>query len=302
MGLYVLTSFWPTLRHIRRWKPDVMHVHFAMPTGLLAWAAHLLTRTPYVLTAHLGDVPGGVPDQTDRLFRIVGPIARRVWRAAAAATAVSSFVQRLATTAYGKPVTTIVNGIELSGAAAPSSAVPQERRLVFVGRFNPQKNPVLIIDALQQLSHLPWQLTMIGDGPLRTAVEERIAATGLSSRVQLTRWLAGPEVQRILGASDILLMPSLSEGMPVAAVEALKHGLAIVASDIPGVADVVEDGVNGTLSPVGDTDAFAQQLRRFLEDAELLQKMKAASWDKVRRFDLQAVTSEYERVLKAAAQ
>jgi glycosyltransferase involved in cell wall biosynthesis len=254
-----------------------------------------------VLTAHLGDVPGGVPAQTDRLFRIVGPVASRVWRAAAAATAVSSFVQRLATTAYAKPVTTIVNGIDLSGAAPPSTAVPQERRLVFVGRFNPQKNPVLVIDALQQLSSLPWQLTMIGDGPLRTAVEERIATNGLSSRVQLTGWLAGPEVQRILAASDILLMPSLSEGMPVAAVEALKHGLAIAASDIPGVADVVADGVNGTLSQVGNTDAFAQQLRSILEDAELLQKMKAASWHKVRHFDLQGITSEYERVLTAAA-
>jgi glycosyltransferase involved in cell wall biosynthesis len=66
MGLYCATSLLPTLRHIREWKPDIIHAHFAMPTGMLAWSVHRLTSTPYVLTAHLGDVPGGVPDQTDR--------------------------------------------------------------------------------------------------------------------------------------------------------------------------------------------------------------------------------------------
>ena len=67
MGLYCATSFLPALRHIRQWKPDVVHAHFAVPTGALAWAVSGLTGVPYVLTAHLGDVPGGVPDQTDTL-------------------------------------------------------------------------------------------------------------------------------------------------------------------------------------------------------------------------------------------
>ena len=73
MGQYCATSFLPTLRHIREWKPDVIHAHFAVPTGALAWAAHRLTGVPYVLTAHLGDVPGGVPEQTDRLVQAHRP-------------------------------------------------------------------------------------------------------------------------------------------------------------------------------------------------------------------------------------
>ena len=56
MALYCATSFLPTLRHIREWQPDVIHAHFAVPTGALAWAVHRLTGVPYVLTAHLGDV------------------------------------------------------------------------------------------------------------------------------------------------------------------------------------------------------------------------------------------------------
>src|SRR5205807_9557116 len=67
MGLYVLTSLRPTLRHIRKWKPDIIDAHFAVPTGVLAWLVHKLTGVPYVITAHLGDVPGGVPQQTDKM-------------------------------------------------------------------------------------------------------------------------------------------------------------------------------------------------------------------------------------------
>ena len=112
MGLFCATSLGPVLRHCREWQPEVMHAHFAMPTGLLAWWARRRTGVPYVLTAHLGDVPGGVPEQTDRLFRLVAPVARRVWREAAAVTAVSSFVQELVERAYGRKVERILNGIE----------------------------------------------------------------------------------------------------------------------------------------------------------------------------------------------
>ncbi|MES2572361.1 MAG: glycosyltransferase family 4 protein [Verrucomicrobiota bacterium] len=302
MGLFVLTSFLPTLRHIRQWKPDVVHAHFAVPTGLLAWAVHALTGIPYVLTAHLGDVPGGVPEQTGTLFKLIDPIARRIWNKAAAATAVSSFVQELAERAYGRPVTRILNGIDLTGAAPEAPAtVGLPPRMVFVGRFNPQKNTPFLIDALSRIAELPWTLTMIGDGPDMAAVRERLTRYALSSRVTLTGWLRTPEVQQVLANADLLCMPSTSEGMPVAAVEALRNGVAIVASDIPGVRDVVAHELNGALSPLNDVEAFARVLRRILTDPARLLAMKQASWQKARDFDLKKIAVEYEHILAAAA-
>jgi glycosyltransferase involved in cell wall biosynthesis len=300
MGLYCATSFLPTLRHIRAWKPDVIHAHFAMPTGVLAWAAHQLTGVPYVITAHLGDVPGGVPEQTDRLFRLVGPLARKVWRRAAAVTAVSSFVQTLAERAYGRSVTRILNGIDLSDAKPPS-ALHEPRKLVFVGRLNPQKCPVFLIDVLARLTSSAWHLTLIGDGELMPDVRRQITTHGLEARVTLTGWQRAPEVQRHLTDADIFLMPSSSEGLPVAAVEALKHGLAIVASDIPGVHDVVVDGVNGLRLPVQQLDPWVEKLRDLLARSDTLTAMKRAGAEKAREFDLTAIASQYEAVLKAAA-
>ena len=304
MAAYCATSFFPTLRHIREWKPDVIHAHFAMPTGLLAWAVHRLTGVPYVLTAHLGAVPGGVPEQTAALFKIIGPIARQVWRRAAAVTAVSSFVQELAERAYGRKVERILNGIDLGGEGVrcPVSGVGSPPHLVFVGRFSEQKQPRLFTEALALLRAQPWRATMIGDGPLMPAVAESIARHGLAERVQLTGWLAATEVQRILAAADALVMPSLSEGLPIAAIEALKHGLAIVASDIPGLRDVLADGVNGSVFPAGDSAALAQKIGVLLESYDTIFAMKRASWEKARTFDLARIAGEYERVLRSASE
>lgn len=300
MGLYCATSFLPTLRHIREWKPDVIHAHFAVPTGFLAWAVSKLTGVPYVLTAHLGDVPGGVPEQTDTLFGLVNPLAQRVWADAAGCTAVSSFVQRLAEEAYHRPVERILNGIDLSDAQTPNFAQSGPRHFVFVGRMSIQKNPLLLIEALGQVCSDDWRLTMIGDGPFLSDVKARVAALGLSDRVTCTGWLNAPEVAKVLHSAEILVMPSLSEGLPVAAIEALKHGLAIVSTDIPGTLDVVDDGVNGRRVPLGDVNAFAGALTQLIRDNATVERLRRASWEKVRAFELGAITDQYEAVLQNA--
>jgi glycosyltransferase involved in cell wall biosynthesis len=302
MGQYCATSFWPALRHCWRWRPQVIHAHFAMPTGLLAWVVHRLAKVPYVLTAHLGDVPGGVPEQTDRLFRRIGPLARLVWHEAAGATAVSGFVQELAEKAYRRPVRRIVNGIELADRPTEESLrVGEPPHLLFVGRLNPQKNAPVLIDALAHLVDLPWRLTMIGDGPDGAEVRRRIEAHRLGDRITLAGWRDAREVHETMAGADILCMPSSSEGMPVAAIEALKYGLAIAASAIPGVRDVVRPGENGLTAPAGDAAAYAAALREMLGNRERLLAMKRASWRTAHEFELGHVISEYEEVFAAVA-
>ena len=164
-----------------------------------------------------------------------------------------------------------------------------------------QKNPVFLIEALAKLPRRDWHLTIVGDGPLLPAVRESIEAHRLVASVTLAGWLAASAVQQALSASDILLMPSLSEGLPVAAIEALKYGLAIVASDIPGMRDVLESGVNGYTFPLGDSAVFAQRLNSLLSSEQKLVAMQRASREKARAFDLTAITDAYERTLHVAA-
>jgi glycosyltransferase involved in cell wall biosynthesis len=224
-----------------------------------------------------------------------------VWHEAAGATAVSGFVQELAEKAYRRPVRRIVNGIELADRPAEESLrVSGVPHLLFVGRFNPQKNAPLLIDALAPLAEMPWKLTMIGDGPDGTEVRRRIEAHRLGDRVTLAGWRNAAEVHETMAGADVLCMPSSSEGMPVAAIEALKYGLAIAASDIPGMRDVVRSGDNGLAASVGDPRAFGAIVRELISNPERLLAMKHASWRKAREFELGQVIAQYEEVLARA--
>ena len=112
MGAFIIMNLLPSMRHAMTWKPDVLHVHFAVPTGVLGWLINLVTGIPYVLTAHLGDVPGGVPEQTDHIFRLIKPLTVPIWQRAAAVTAVSEYIRKLALQSYDVPIEIIHNGIQ----------------------------------------------------------------------------------------------------------------------------------------------------------------------------------------------
>ncbi|MFZ9963724.1 MAG: glycosyltransferase family 4 protein [Terrimicrobiaceae bacterium] len=299
MALYLATSFLPALRLCRSWKPDVIHAHFVVPTGALALALHWLTGIPYVLTAHLGDVPGGVPEQTDKLFRWLGPLIRPIWKNAAAVTAVSGFVAELAEKNCGVSPKVILNGVPM--LPFPSSLELQKPiRLVMVGRLSIQKNPLLAVRALSLIKDLPWKLEVIGEGPLAAPMRELVEENGLADRVGFSGWLSSEQVSERLAASDILVMTSTSEGLPMAGIEALRHGLAIVGSRIGGLMDVVSDGNNGLLCDLSPGD-FAEALRGILENPARLLAMRTASLAKARDFNLPDRLDDYERVLEAAS-
>jgi glycosyltransferase involved in cell wall biosynthesis len=297
MALYAVTSLWPVLHEARSWRPDVIHAHFAIPTGPLALAANLLTGIPYVLTAHLGDVPGGVPEQTSHWFRLLGPLPSLVWRRASRVTTVSHFVAGLARGAYGIEPVVIPNGVNPIARREP--AFHPAPRIIMAGRLSVQKNPLLAIAALALLKDLGWSLDVIGDGPLAPEMRALARREGIDDRVVAHGWISGEQVARAMAEADILLMPSLHEGLPMAAVEALQHGLAIVGGRIGGMRDVVEEGRNGFLCDFSP-EAFAQKLRLLLADEAFLGKTRRASLEKARDFDLEKSVDAYERVLSSA--
>lgn len=295
MAFYLATAFPAALAQCLDWKPDAIHAHFAVPTGILALALNVCTSIPYALTAHLGDVPGGVPEQTRGLFRFLDPAIRPVWTQAAAVTAVSRFVANLARVHYGIDPQVILNGVEMaSNSTAPAPVDPP--RILQVGRLSIQKNPVLAVEALALLKDCAWAFEIVGDGPLVGAVREAVARHGLGDRVRMTGWLGAAEVAQRMRNASIFLMPSRSEGLPMAGIEALNNGLAIVASRIGGLEDVVAEGLNGLLCEQTPL-AFAGALRSLLENPARLEGMRRAALIKAMDFDLAERVTDYERLL-----
>ncbi len=296
MALYVLAGLWVGGRLIGSFKPDVIHAHFAVPAGALAWILSRITRIPYVLTVHLGDVPGGVPEKTDEWFRWVYPFTPNIWRTASEIVAVSEFTKQLALKKYKEKIQVVPNGVDLSTLMPNQIALNDPPRIVFAGRFMPQKNPLQFVQTLNELKELKWQCVMIGDGPLMQDVRCAIEDFGLADRFQFTGWIDPQDVLLWFDKSDILFMPSQAEGLPVVGVQGLAKGLAIVASRVGGFVDLVDQDKNGYLIQGTDVSSYSASLSRLLSDTDRLLSFRNASLEKARSFELDQIVKEYESI------
>jgi glycosyltransferase involved in cell wall biosynthesis len=125
----------------------------------------------------------------------------------------------------------------------------------------------------------------VGEGPARAAVESEIGRLGLDAFVALTG--DRDDVPELLATSDVFVLSSRSEGGPISVLEAMAAGLPVVASDVGGVREQVDEGVSGLLVPAGDPAALAAALERVLGDPQLRRDLGAAGRGLVReRFDL----------------
>jgi len=292
MLAFVITASIETLKSIHNWKPDVLHVHFAVPAGPIAWVANRLTKIPYILTIHLGDVPGGTPQKTDRWFKFIFPFTPPIWKKAAKVVAVSNYTKELALKRYDVPIEIIHNGIHVD----PQQLVVQLQdpiEIVFAGRMIDQKDPVQVVRILAQCKQYQWHCTMFGDGPLKELVEKEIKKEDLESRFNLPGWLSPEMVQNHLLKSDILLMPSLSEGMPVIGVHALAAGLCLIVSKVGGFVEIVDNGENGYLLQAGGGEIWTKTILDLLQDTEKILRMKQKSLEKALQFDLNVIVNSY---------
>jgi glycosyltransferase involved in cell wall biosynthesis len=201
---------------------------------------------------------------------------------------------------YPVTVKVIHNGADIKQLSPPKIKVNIPPRLIFAGRFVPQKNPLVIIQTLSRLKDLDWHCSLLGDGPMLEDVKREIEKAGMSERFHLPGWVTPEIVLEHFLQSDILFMPSLSEGLPVVGVQALATGLAIVASDIGGFLDLVDNQRNGFLVDAHDVPAFSNALRGIISNPETLLRFRQASVEKSRQFDLQKIVEQYQSILHDA--
>lgn len=298
---YILAAVWRGLAEVRQFRPDVIHAHFAVPAGAAAWLISKLTGVPYVLTAHLGDVPGGTPEKTGKWFKLIFPFTPPIWNGAAAVTAVSEFTRGLAQNSYAVPVQVIPNGVDLHENDPGPLEVHHPPQVVFAGRFMAQKNPLQVVRALAAVRDLPWRCVMAGDGPLMDLVLAEIEKYDLHDRFTLPGWVTPQDVLQVYRQSDILLLPSYSEGLPVVGVQAMAYGLALVLSRAGGNPELITGTENGALiDHPDDGAAYAAALRRLLGSPDALLAARQRSRELAARFDLPEIVRQYEQVLSAA--
>src|SRR6266511_2129664 len=210
-------------RTVREWRPSLVHAH-GVKAGLLALAALSASRLPVVVTLH--NLWHGGP--------LTGLLRRLLPRAAATIAVSGAVRERLRDHGIQhRTMTVIPNGLNLADfPTVPASVHGQPFTIAFLGRLTEEKGvPVLLeaVESLKEVSSVQWLVA--GDGPLRANIEA--AAQRADSRL---RYLGYQEnVLPLYHASDLVVMPSLSEGHPMTALEAMACGLPVVASRVGGL-------------------------------------------------------------------
>lgn len=299
---FIVSAGGTLIRNMKKWHPDIVHIHFAVPAGPLGWLSNKLFAIPYVLTIHLGDIPGGTPEKTARWFKFVYPFTPPIWRRAAKVVAVSQFSRNLGHISYDVPIQVIHNGVILDPIFADQLSVGKPPQIIFAARFSEQKNPLIIVKILSQLTEFAWHCTMFGDGELFNAVMDSIDKAGLQNRFTLPGWVSPQIVHQQLLKSDILVMPSLSEGLPVVGLRALSAGLCCVVSKIGGFSDLVNDGFNGYLLPPNNEALWVEKIKGLLNNHELLLQYRRNSLQKAAEFDLHDSVARYLQIFEEVIQ
>ena len=142
-----------------------------------------------------------------------------------------------------------------------------------------------------------WHLAIAGRGEEEGRLRAQSAAAGIDSRVHILGFR--DDIPDILAAGDIFAMPSLSEGLPLALVEAMSFGLPVVVARVGGVPEVVTDDVEALLVPPSDAGALASALRRLIDDAELRRRLGDAGRTRAQRdFAIATMADRYERLYR----
>jgi glycosyltransferase involved in cell wall biosynthesis len=229
---------------------------------------------PALFTAHGWSFTTGVPALPARLYRwverLTAGFADRI-------ITVSEYDRQLALryrVVSPAKLVTVHNGMP---DVAPALRARPERcppRLVMIARFEPQKDHATLLRALAQLKSTPWELDVIGDGPLRAQAAALATELGIGQRVRFLGFRR--DIAEQLAQHELFLLISHWEGFPRSILEAMRAGLPVVASDVGGVRESVVQGETGFVVAPQDVGALSARLETLLSDPGLRSRLGAA--------------------------
>jgi glycosyltransferase involved in cell wall biosynthesis len=281
-------------RSIRSFKPDLLHVHWIVPQGI---AALMVARgRPWVVTTLGGDLYA----LTSWPWRLV---KRAVLKRATAVTVMNrdmaDRIMQLGVPAHRIHVQPM--GFALRPVAAGDDA-GIAGRIMFVGRLVEKKGASVLLDALMGLPlSVEWSLDVVGDGPLRKELETR--ARPADGRVRFLGQVSNEDLVQMWQHAALAVFPSVraksgdQDGLPVALLEAMSAGRAVVASALPGIDEAITSGKDGILVPPGDPIELRTAIARLLADPDERERLGTAARERAASYTIDAVGERYRALL-----
>ncbi len=237
-----------------------VHAHFGTNSTTVALLCAALGGPPYSFTAH-------GPEEFDKVTALALP---EKIRRAAFVVAISSFgksqLYRWCEVQDWEKVQEVHCGLDESFLGQPPSPVPDVPQFICVGRLSEQKGQFLLLAAVAQLAAMGevFQLTLVGDGPLRPAIEAFIEQHQLQGYVKLMGWASNATVRQAVLESRVLVLPSFAEGLPVVLMEALALRRPVITTYIAGIPELVDAKTCGWLITPGSVEALVQAMQQSL--------------------------------------
>ena len=281
-------------REVRRQGIDHLHAHFGLAPATIAWLASALASfggraVAFSFTIH------GFHDFADPAEARLDLKARD----AAAVVCISDFTRSqlclLTDPALWPKFHVLRCGVDLSQLTyRPPLPPTDELKILAVGRLSGEKGFALLIDAVARLrgEGIAVSLRLVGDGPLRSALEDSARASGLADAVTFTGERPPAEVREELRRADVFCLPSFSEGLPVSIMEAMATGVPVVTTWISGIPELAENGVTALTVPPARADALADALRRLVHEPGLRDDLSRAARRRVEALHSQSENGE----------
>jgi len=274
---------------------DLLHVHYALPHAVSALLARQMLaprlKLPFVTTLHGTDIT--LVGQEPSYFAIT----KYSIESSDGITTVSQYLNDRTREVFGveNSIRTIHNFVNCELYRPRSTERAGRPRLLHISNFRPVKRPMDCIRILKEtLADVDAELWMVGDGPERGPCERLARELGVSDRVEFTG--KQDHVERLIPQADVLLLPSEHEAFGLAALEAMACGVPPVATQVGGLAELVENGVDGYLEQVGDTAAQAKRVVELLSSAAVHGRLSAAARRTAEmRFDSRRIVPLYEQ-------
>jgi glycosyltransferase involved in cell wall biosynthesis len=185
---------------------------------------------------------------------------------------------------------TILREPQSTDHARDSDAV----NFLFMGRLGKRKGVYDIIESARRLKVANVKISLYGDGEIDN-VRSRVSAAGVEDKVQVCGWIDGNLKDETFRRAHVLLLPSYNEGLPISVLEAMAYGMPVVASEVGGIPEAIEDGVNGYLIHPGDCDRLAESIDRLASSSELRSRMGQSGYQlAARKFALSVIIEQLE--------
>jgi glycosyltransferase involved in cell wall biosynthesis len=238
-----------------------LHAHFGTNSAEIVMLASELTGIPYSFTVH-------GPEEFDKPQAL--HLNKKI-KYAKFVAAISSFgrsqLYRWADYKDWEKIKVVHCGLEPAFYDVPASVMPIKNSMVCVGRICEQKGQLLLIEAVKKLhdAGVDFNLTLAGDGEMRTEVESLIVKYGFSKKISITGWISSEKVRQLILNAQVMVLPSFAEGLPVVIMEAMSLRRPVISTYIAGIPELIKNGENGWLCEAGNIDALADTIQQALE-------------------------------------